>query len=32
MKDWDKQDDSEDDILNEDLQNLTDSDSDGAAW
>ena len=29
MKDWDKQDDSSDEIPNEDLQDVTDSDTDG---
>lgn len=30
MKDWDKQDDSSDEIPNEDLQDVTDSDTDGS--
>ena len=29
MKDWDKQDDSEDDIPDDDLKDMTDSDSEG---
>lgn len=29
MKDWDKQDDSSDELPNEDLQDVTDSDTDG---
>lgn len=29
MKDWDKADDSDDELLNEDLQDVSDSDSGG---
>ena len=32
MKDWDKQDDSEEEPLNEGLQDMTDSDSADGAW
>lgn len=32
MRDWDKQDDSGDDIPNEGLQDVTDSDSEGGDW
>ena len=32
MKDWDKQDDSDEDLPNEGLQDVTDSDSDAGAW
>ena len=32
MKDWDKQDNSSDEIPNEGLQDVTDSDSDAGDW
>lgn len=32
MKDWDKQDDSDEKLPNEGLQDVTDSDSDGGGW
>ncbi|KAA6430059.1 hypothetical protein WJX79_009718 [Trebouxia sp. C0005] len=32
MKDWDKQDDSDEELPNEGLQDVTDSDSDGGGW
>ena len=32
MKDWDKQDDSNEELPNEGLQDVTDSDSDGGGW
>ena len=32
MKDWDKQDNSSDDIPSEGLQDVTDSDSDAGDW
>ncbi|KAL0051544.1 hypothetical protein WJX82_009594 [Trebouxia sp. C0006] len=32
MKDWDKQDDSDEELPNEGLQDVTDSDSDGGSW
>jgi len=32
MKDWDKQDDSDEELPNEGLQDVTDSDSNGGGW